>query len=98
MPYKIFVSPIAKKNIEDAVAYYKIKAGKKVALDFLNNYREVYKALKINPFYRFHDKNYRFHPFSKFPFVAFFILDEASETVFLNAIFHTSQNPEKYPV
>ena len=68
-----------------------------MALDFLNDYRVTYKALQKNPFYRFHDNNYRFIPFSKFPYIAFFILDESSKTVFLNAVFHTSQNPSKFP-
>lgn len=98
MNYRIIVSPIAASNIEDSVNYYKSKASKKVALDFLNEYQKIYKSLKINPFYRFHDTNYRFLPFAKFTFVAFFIVDEVSETVFLNAVFYTSQNPEKYPI
>jgi len=71
---------------------------KKVALDFLNDYKKTYKALQINPFYQVHDNNYHFFPFKKFPYIAFFIIDEASKTVFLNAVFHTSQNPNKYPV
>ena len=98
MNYKIIVSPIASKNIEDAVEYYIEKATKKVALDFLKDYRKTYKALQTNPFYQFHDNNYRFLPFDKFPYIAFFIVDEPSKTVFLNAVFHTSQNPDKYPV
>lgn len=97
MNYKIIVSPIALKNIEEAVEYYILKAIKKVAKDFLNDYRKVYKALQINPFYKIHDNNYRFLPFKKFPYVAFFMIDELSKTVFLNAVFHTSQNPENYP-
>ncbi len=97
MAYKVIVSAVAAKNIDDALEYYKFKASKK-ALDFLNDYRKIYKALQINPFYRFHDQNYRFLPSAKFPFVAFFIVDEISETVFLNAIFHTSQDPDKNPV
>jgi len=97
MNYKVIVSPIALKNIEEAVEYYILKATKKVALDFLNDYKSTYKALKVNPFYKFHDNNYRFLPFKKFPYIAFFIVDELSKTVFLNAIFHTSQHPEKYP-
>jgi len=97
MNYKIIVSSIALKNIEEAVEYYILKASKKVALDFLNDYRKVYKALQINPFYQIHDNNYRFLPFKKFPYVAFFMIDELSKTVFLNAVFHTSQNPENYP-
>ena len=97
MNYKVIVSPIASKNIEDAVEYYSQKVSQKVALDFLNDYKVTYKALQKNPFYRFHDNNYRFIPFSKFPYIAFFILDESSKTVFLNAVFHTSQNPSKFP-
>lgn len=98
MNYKVIVSPIASKNIEDAVEYYSQKVSQKVALDFLNDYKVTYKALQKNPFYRFHDNNYRFIPFSKFPYIAFFILDESSKTVFLNAVFHTSQNPSKFPI
>jgi toxin ParE1/3/4 len=97
MSYKIIVSPIALKNIEETVEYYILKAGKKIALDFLNDYKKVYKALKVNPFHQFHDNNYRFLPFKKFPFIAFFIVDELSKTIFLNAVFHTSQDPVKYP-
>ena len=97
MNYKIIVSPIALKNIEEAVEYYIFRASKKVALDFLNDYKKVYKALQINPFYQIHDNNYRFLPFKKFPYVAFFMIDELSKTVFLNAVFHTSQNPENFP-
>ena len=98
MNYKIIVSPIASKNIEDALEYYIYKASKKVALDFLKDYKKAYKALQINPFYQFHDNNYQFLPFDKFPYIAFFIVDEPNKTVFLNAIFSTSQDPSKYPV
>jgi len=98
MIYKVIVSPIASKNIEDALEYYIYKVSKKVALDFLKDYRATYKALQISPFYQFHDTEYRFLPFSHFPYIAFFIVDEASKTVFLNAVFHASQDPEKYPV
>ena len=98
MNYKIIISPIASQNIEDAVEYYIYKVNKKVAIDFLNDFQKAYKALQTNPFYRFHDKNYRFLPFYKFPYIAYYILDEPSKTVFLNAVFHTSQNPNKLPV
>ena len=98
MNYKIIVSPIASKNVEDAVEYYIENATKKVALDFLKEYRKTYKTLETNPFYQFHDNNYRFLPFDKFPYIAFFIVDETSKTVFLNAVFHTSQDPTKYPL
>lgn len=73
MNYKIIVSPIASQNTEDTVEYYIYKASKKVAADFLKDYRKTYKALKTNPFYQFHDNNYRFLPFEKFPYISFFL-------------------------
>ncbi|OYU83736.1 MAG: plasmid stabilization protein [Flavobacterium sp. BFFFF2] len=98
MNYKVFVSPIASQNLDDAIEYYTNEYGKKAASDFLKDFRNTYKALQTNPFYQFHDNNYRLLPFKKFPFITFFIVDEATKTVFINAVFHTSQNPEKYPV
>ena len=53
MNYKVIVSPIASKNIEDAVEYYSQKVSQKVALDFLNDYKMTYKALQKNPFIDF---------------------------------------------
>lgn len=95
MAYKIIVSPIALKNIDNAVEYYIQKASKKVAFAFLDDYQKIYKALQKNPFYQFHDSNYRYLPFKKFPYIAFFIVDEPTKTVFLNAVFNTHQNPDK---
>ena len=46
MNYKVVISPVASKNIEDAVEYYIYKAGKKVALDFLKDFKATYKSLK----------------------------------------------------
>lgn len=60
MSYKINVSPIAYQNIEDAVEYYIKLSNKKVVINFLKDYKQTYKALQINPFYQFHDNNYRF--------------------------------------
>jgi toxin ParE1/3/4 len=98
MSFKIIVSPIAVKNLDDAVEYYVSNVSKKVAFDFLKDFKKTYETIQINPFYHIHDNNYRFLPFGKFPFVAFFIVDEISKTVFLNAVFHTSQNPKKHPI
>ncbi|EJL65580.1 hypothetical protein PMI10_01162 [Flavobacterium sp. CF136] len=53
MSYNIIVSPIALKNIEEAVEYYILKANKKIALDFLNDYKKTYKTLQLNPFINF---------------------------------------------
>jgi toxin ParE1/3/4 len=91
MDYKIIISDIAYNNIDNAVEYYTEKASKKVASEFLKDFKKVYKNLQKNPFYQFHDNNYRFIPFSKFPFIAFFLVNESKKTVSIVAIFHTSQ-------
>jgi len=90
--------PIAAGQIEYATDYYVTEVSPIVALDFLDDYIETKKRLETNPFYQYHDNNYRFLPFEKFPYIAFFIVDEPSKTVFLNNVFHTSQNPNKYPL
>ena len=41
MAYKIIISPIAIQNIDAAVAYYAEKVNKKVAIDFLNDYKRT---------------------------------------------------------
>lgn len=95
MNYKVIVSPIALKNIENALEYYLNNANKKVANNFLKDYQRTFKTLITNPFNQFHDINYRFVPLSKFPFIIFYIINEENKTVEINAIFHTSQNPNK---
>ena len=95
MAYKIEVSPIASQNIEEAISYYLNHVSKKVAADFLKDYKNTYKSLQKNPFYQYHDNNYRFLPFKKFPFIVFFMVDETNQIVYIKAVFNTHQNPKK---
>ncbi len=44
MNYKIIVSPIASKNIKNAVSYYIEEVSKKVANDFIKDFRKTYKT------------------------------------------------------
>jgi hypothetical protein len=97
LSYNIILSPIAAKNLEDGIYFYMDLPDKKVVKKFILDYQKTLNALKTNPYFQCHENNYRFLPFKKFPFVVFFIVDEKGKTVFLNAIFHTSQNSEKYP-
>jgi len=95
MNYRVLLSPKATKNIDNAIDFYSREVSKKVAQDFLKDFQNVYKALEKNPCYQIHDSNYRLLPFKKFPYIAFYILDEIDKTVLINAIFHTSQKPDK---
>jgi len=51
MAYKIIVSPIAVKNSDNVATYYVKEVGNKVALDFLDDYKKIYKDLQRNPLY-----------------------------------------------
>jgi len=92
------LSPVASNNIEDALEYYILNAGKTVASNFLKEFHRVYSDLHKNPFYQYHDNNYRFLPFKKFPYIAFFMINENIKPVFINAVFNTSQDPNKLPL
>jgi toxin ParE1/3/4 len=50
MNYRVIISPNASRNIDDAVEYYKENVSKKVALGFLADFQNTYKALQRNPF------------------------------------------------
>lgn len=52
MNYKIIISPIASKNIDDAVEYFTTQVSIKVALDFLVDFKNTYKSLQKHPFYK----------------------------------------------
>lgn len=47
MTYKIIVSPIASKNIDNAVTYYLEEVSKKVANDFLKDYKKTYRYRRL---------------------------------------------------
>jgi toxin ParE1/3/4 len=50
MNFKVSLSPIAIKNIDNAIDYYIKEVNKKVAYDFLNDFQNVYKALEKKSF------------------------------------------------
>jgi hypothetical protein len=55
MSYNIILSPIAAKNLEDAIYFYKDLPDKKVVKKFILDYQKTLKALKTNPYFQFHD-------------------------------------------
>lgn len=97
MDYKIEVSPIARNNIKESVAYYKANASVKVAKNFVENYLKTVEKIKRNPFYKVYYKNFRGLMLKKYPFIIFYQVDEIEKIIYIKAVFHTSQKPEKYP-
>ena len=79
------------------MAYYKEKDSLKVAQNFLKDYEKTLYKIKQNPYYQIYYKNFRGLPLKKFPYIVFYTIDENLKVITIKAIFHTSQNPGKYP-
>ena len=97
MDFRVHITPVAKTNQKQAVAYYKEKASLKVAQNFLKDYEKTLYKIKQNPYYQIYYKNFRGLPLKKFPYIVFYTIDENLKVITIKAIFHTSQNPGKYP-
>lgn len=98
MSYKIIVTPDAIQNIDDAIAYYKHKASIKVARNFIEDYRSAFKDIQKTIYFQIFFDNFRGKPLKRFPHIIFYTVDETLKTIVIKAVFHTSQNPNKYPV
>lgn len=97
MSYRIVLTPIAKINIDQATAYYKTEVSVSVAKLFIEDYRKSFKTIVINPYFKIYFNNFRGLPLKKFPYILFYTIDENLKIITLKALFHTSQNPTKYP-
>lgn len=97
MRFKIIVESDAQLDIEQACEFYKKLPNSKIEKIFLEDIKNAYKALKINPFYQIRTKRHRGIPLKNFPFLLFFEVDEYTSTVKIIALFNTHQDPEKYP-
>ncbi len=97
MAFKIIVSPEAEKEIDIAFEYY-VEFSKSAGKSFNKQLSESYKKLKkLNPFFERRYLNVRALPFSKYPYLVLFRIDEIRKIVFILSVFCTHQNPEKYP-
>ena len=97
MDFRVHITPVAKTNQKQAVAYYKEKASLKVAQNFLKDYEKTLYKIKQNPYFQIYYKNFRGLPLKKFPYIVFYTIDENLNVITIKGIFHTSQNPGKYP-
>ena len=50
MAYNVKISPVAKADVRNAVAYYKKEASLKVAQNFVEDYELTLKKIVQNPF------------------------------------------------
>lgn len=97
MAYKIRVSPVAKANVREAVAYYKKKASLQVAQNFLKDYELTLKTIAQNPFFQVYYKDFRGLPLKKYPYIIFYQIDEEKNLISIKAVFQGNQDTGKRP-
>lgn len=98
MTYKIVVTPDAILDIDNAINYYQEKVSKKVANLFLKDYKESYKVIKKTKYFKVFFENFRGMPMKNFPYIIFYTIEENLKIIIIKAIFHTSQDINKYPL
>ena len=93
MRFKVIVEKRALTDLSNAYEYYnKQKSG--LGKTFISAANKCFITLSKNPFYQIRYDSVRCVPFSKFPFMVHFKVDENSKTVKVFAVIHTSLNPE----
>ena len=97
MSYKLLITPDAETQLDEAVLYYKNRASKRVALDFLSEFKNSCQSILNVIHFQFFFDEFRAVPMRKFPFLLFYTIDENQKVIIIKAVFHTSQNPDKYP-
>ena len=97
MVFKIIISNEAKIDIENSYLYYQAKVNKKVANNFLKEFRSSVNTISKNPFFRVWFDDFHAKPIKKYPFLIFYTIDKIEKIILIARVFHTSQNPENYP-
>ena len=96
MAYKIFVSPRAQFEIENAIDYYSLYSASAPYI-FIKMLAFAYHALENNPFFRIRYKNIRSLKINKFPYSLYFVINETPNTVRILSCFNNKRNPIKRP-
>jgi plasmid stabilization system protein ParE len=94
MAFKITISHEAKIDIEHSYLYYQTKVNKKVANNFLKEFKTIIDVISKSPFFKIWFDNFRAKSMKKHPFLLFYIVDEKEKTIVIARVFHTLQNPE----
>ena len=96
MGYKIFVSPSAQKEIENAIDYYALYSAD-APVNFIAELKETYKILETNPFFRVRYKNVRSLKLNRFPYSLYFVINQSKNTINILSCFHNNRNPDRRP-
>ncbi|MCE2895383.1 MAG: type II toxin-antitoxin system RelE/ParE family toxin [Flammeovirgaceae bacterium] len=94
--YAIEIKPKAIAQLRKAAIWYNSKQ-LELGTRFLNELENSFTILAINPFYAKKYKNVRGYNLKNFPFLILFKVDEENFKVSIVPVFHTAQDPRKYP-
>ena len=82
-------------DVAKAIDYYAENISLKVAKSFYKKLLAAEKTLKRTPFFQKTHNDFHRLPLKIFPFIIIYKIEK--ETIKIFRVFHTSQNPEKYP-
>jgi toxin ParE1/3/4 len=97
MIYKIILSKRAQFEILDITDYY-FQINNELIYKFYFRLEETYNYLRTNPYFQKKYKEFRIITIKKFHYVLVYEINESNNTVHILSCFHTSQNPNKYPL
>lgn len=97
MAFKIEYSYQAEIDVSKAIDYYTKNASIKIAKSFYNKLLAAEKVLKGTPFFEEIYNDFHRLPLKIFPFIMIYKIEKEIEIIKIFRVFHTSQNPEKYP-
>jgi plasmid stabilization system protein ParE len=92
--YKSVILPHAKKDIREAAIWYN-KKREGLGKRFTAEVREIVRVIRQNPAaFSIRYDDVRIAVLHIFPYMIHFIVDKATKTVIVSAVFHTSRDPE----
>lgn len=94
MDYELRISPQALEEIDQAFDYYS-KISEQVAFNFHEELEKILNTLEFSPHFQKRYREIRAIPFPAFPYLVFYSVE--NKIVSIHSVFHTSQNPDKYP-
>jgi hypothetical protein len=92
--YTLVFHPLVQQDVQEAVTYYNSKSpglGKR----FFGKVKQRYESLKLNPDFQIRYDDVNCLPVDDFPYMIHFRVDKIKQEVFIEAILHTSKDPDK---
>jgi hypothetical protein len=94
MKFKMVFAPEVKLDVQDAIDWYnnhQAGLGKRIVNELKKHFKDIQKSPESIAI-RYNDT--RCYPLKKFPYMIHYRLDNESNTIYIDAVFHTSRDPE----